>query len=195
MPEKEKRAKPLVKADLPLETYEEQLSVRERIYIEEKLRGSTEKAALIKAGYKTNRKARWIVQEVLRRRFQEMAGRNRVTTERIFGELSQMAFANIEDYLDDDGRTRKFSDIPQEARSNISKYLIKEDGTEITLHSKMDALKTLAKLSGMEPAQKHEHTGKDGEPIEINVEEKKKEILDRIKNIVDLKLNKDGSYS
>ena len=194
MPKAAKKVQPK-KLEAPIQHYEQMLNAKERTYVEERLRGKTDKEANLAAGYaKSNQQHRWEVKEVLRRRTMEFGGRDRITTDRILGELSHMAFANLEDFLDANGDPLPFDQIPPEVRSAIRNYEVSDEKVKISLWDKSDALKTLTKLLGMEAPMRHEHTGKDGKPIEINVEERKKKIIDQIKAVVEMRQNKDGVY-
>ncbi|WP_313397130.1 terminase small subunit [Stutzerimonas nitrititolerans] len=49
----------------------------------------------------------------------------------------------------------------------ISELAATKDGIRIKTHSPLQAIQQLARMQGWESATKHEHTGKDGQPIEV----------------------------
>src|SRR5688572_13977395 len=99
--------------------------------------------------------------------------RHDITVDRIVGEYVKIAFADAGDYFDwgPDGVTVKpKSDLTPEQRSvvaEVSQTVTEKGGTiRVKFHDKLNALEKLGKHLGMF-IDKHEVTGKDGEPIEV----------------------------
>jgi hypothetical protein len=108
------------------------------------------------------------------------------TLKKIAKELVTIAFSNIQDYIKvaEGGEVQAISfDVVKKSKAKAIKKIrettkiseskdgettFKDSKLEFELYDKLDALKYLCKLRGDEPtiANKHEHTGKDGGPIQ-----------------------------
>lgn len=186
---------------VPLNFYEERLSDSERAYIEEYLRtGGDHGMANVAAGW---RKARpranlsWICREVLRQRVAALTASDRLNTDRIIAELQAIGFSNITDFLKNEHEIGDLRKLPAEVTSAIASFeeYVDENGNrrkKIKLHPKLQALNKMITLLKLEPPKRVEVTGKDGEPIQI--EDKRRAVLDRLQDVIDLKQGKDGSY-
>jgi phage terminase small subunit len=126
------------------------------------------------------------------------AQRAEVTVERVVSELAKIGFSDIRrvvqwsgsevaDEVDgeDDGVPRVVvraanivrligSDVvDDDTAASISEISqTKEGSLRVKMHSKLDALDKIAKYLGLYAPEKHEHTGKDGGPIELTDMEK-----------------------
>jgi hypothetical protein len=105
---------------------------------------------------------------------------------RLVRELVSIAFSDIANYVtvDVDGSlvckpTQKITKPKRAAIKKIKEHtritesadgekLYKDSRVEYELHDKLSAINTLLKLRGDFPAEKHEHTGADGGPIEFS---------------------------
>jgi len=114
---------------------------------------------------------------------EEMAGTSIMTRQEAREILSDIGrtritdiidFQNIETGKDEEGKGLRQSiwnikdgkDIKPEHARCISEVSAGKDGLKIKTHSAPAAIKQLAIMEGWESAQKHEHSGPDGKPIE-----------------------------
>ncbi|MEI7195050.1 terminase small subunit [Pectobacterium versatile] len=106
-----------------------------------------------------------------------------MTYEEAMERLSAMGRTSIADLAtfgthvvgeDDDGKPisqavwsfKNASELKPEQMAAISELTSGKDGLKIKLHDPKAAIKQLAEMRGWEAPKKHEHTGKDGGPIE-----------------------------
>lgn len=165
------------------------------------------KKAAIRAGYspKTAAKTACLllanpkIEEALHQVMAERAKRLQITADRVLEEYAKIGFADIKDFLsfetkevlaghDEKGNpVLDYKTIVELKPSGqvegrvISEVSISRDGTlKFKLHDKKGALDMIGKHLGMF-IDKHEHTGKDGGPIEFtNAKEK---LLGRIDSL------------
>ena len=104
--------------------------------------------------------------------------RHEATIDRVIAEYARLAFLDIRKAFDEEGNLKPIHELDDDTAAAISgievdvKVLCKEDSTEavasrlhkVKLSDKKGALDSLAKTLGMF-VEKHEHTGKDGEPL------------------------------
>lgn len=107
-----------------------------------------------------------------------------MTREEALETLSKMARTSVKDVAnfrkvqvgtDDDGdpvyqsvwELKDDSEIDDDPAMAISELSSGKDGMKFKLHSRAAAIKQLADLEGWNAPSKHEHTGKDGEAIEV----------------------------
>ncbi len=148
--------------------------------------GHTADEAYNRAGYTPNRgnAIRLKANERIARRVAEIqaaaAERVGVTIERVLNELALIGFADMGDYmaLGEDGTARlDWSKLPQGGTRVISEIIqevveTRSDEappirrTRFKLYDKRAALVDIGKHLGMF-AERHQHTGKDGGPIEV----------------------------
>lgn len=97
--------------------------------------------------------------------------RTEVTQERVIGELAAIAFADVADYVqitDEDGfpmvQLTPTKDIPANKRAAIASIKQGNNGIEVKLHNKLDALDKLGRHLGLfkEHDQDAEETADDG---------------------------------
>ena len=104
---------------------------------------------------------------------------------KIAEHLSVIAFSTIDDYMSvaEGGeitaipfdnivkkKLRAIESVEENTKiteSNDGSRIYKDSKIKYKLYNKLDALKYLVKLRGDEPAEKHEHTGPEGGPIEF----------------------------
>lgn len=97
------------------------------------------------------------VREILTRQWQSLQAKFRITPERIWEELTHMAFLDPNDYFNKDGSVKLMDEIPEAARRALTGYDIEEktfgDTTIVTrkvrYNMKQDGLEKLMKLHGM----------------------------------------------
>jgi phage terminase small subunit len=114
---------------------------------------------------------------------QKRSKRTAVTSDRVIEELERIAFAQtpdfikIKDIIIGRGRRAKSkrvaiaeltNDIPIEKLAALSEIRQTQHGIVIKLHDKVRALELLGKHTGA-IKERHEHTGKNGAAIEMNV--------------------------
>jgi len=153
-------------------------------------KGKTITEAYVEAGYKGNRKAAsnlWTNVDI-RSRVDEITGKVNervidklaITKERIVDELAKIGFSNMLDYMRagaDGDPYLDFSGLTRDQAAALSEVTVEdfkdgrgEDARDVRrvkfkLHDKKGALVDLAKMLGF-VVEKHEHTGKDGAPIQ-----------------------------
>jgi len=148
-----------------------ELTVKQQRFIEEYCTDFNATQAAIRAGYseKTAYNAGWQnvrkceIAEAIKMRLSELA----MSAEEITRRLAQWGRGTMEPFLDG-----AFINLTSEkARENlhlVKKYSITDKGVSIELQDQKDAVIQLAKMQGLF-VEKHEHTGKDGGPIEVTV--------------------------
>ena len=145
--------------------------------------------AAIRAGYSektarsiANRLLTYVdIQEYIQKRRKEIQKSLQITQERILEEEARLAFVDVRFLFDENGDLLPIHKIPEDARRAIA-------GVEITdlekvkgvkrkyrLSDKGRALERISKHLGLYAAKKHEHTGKDGGPIETKITDFPKE--------------------
>ncbi|MBY5465272.1 terminase small subunit [Rhizobium leguminosarum] len=163
-------------------------SAKQKRFVAEYLIDLNATQAAIRAGYSkktatvqasrllTNAK----VQEELSKQQSKVAERLEITKERIVDELAKIGFANMLDYMragPDGDPYLDFSGLTRDQAAALSEVTVEDfkDGrgeeardvrrVKFKLHDKKGALVDLAKMLGF-IIEKHEHTGKDGAPIQ-----------------------------
>jgi len=122
--------------------------------------------------------ARPAVKEAIAERTEQAIARAGVRQVRVLEELAAIAFADLAELFDEQGNLRKLKDVSPRARAAIQaidcEELLIGRGEErkpfaivrkLRTHSKVEALKLLGQHLTMFK-ELHEHTGKDGGPIE-----------------------------
>jgi phage terminase small subunit len=119
-----------------------------------------------------------------------------ITVERVIGELAKIGFANLKNYIgvtgDGDPYVR-FADLSDDEAAAVSSITVEdykdgrgEDARDVKkvsfrLHDKRAALVSIGQhLGAFVEKHKHEHTGKDGEPIKVEAEISELELARRI---------------
>ncbi len=109
---------------------------------------------------------RWLsdprVQELISLRWREVSRSQSVTPEHVLGAVANVAFANVADLLDDEGRFREIKDLPRHVSAAIKSFKRKrryvenaaglpvvEQVDEVSLWSATEAQVTLMKYLGM----------------------------------------------
>ncbi len=116
---------------------------------------------------------------------EEAAAEVGISAIRVLDELAAVAFASMGDFVDfgADGITLrdKASLTPDQLRA-VAEVTQSSTGVRVKLHAKLDALEKLARHLGLYAAQKHEHTGRGGGPIEnrLSLDEADRERLDKL---------------
>ncbi|MGR9076247.1 terminase small subunit [Rhizobium leguminosarum] len=164
------------------------LSEKQKRFVAEYLIDLNATQAAIRAGYsaKTAQQqgsrllSNVVVQEELARQQSKVAERLEITKERIVDELAKIGFANMLDYMragPDGDPYLDFSGLTRDQAAALSEVTVEdfkdgrgEDARDVRrvkfkLHDKKGALVDLAKMLGF-VIEKHEHTGKDGAPIQ-----------------------------
>jgi len=168
---------------------EGELTPKQANFVEEYLIDLNATAAAKRAGY-SEKTAESIGHENLRKpkiaekihaRRKELQESLQITQERILEEEARLAFVDVAFLFDEDGELLPIHKIPEDARRAIA-------GVEVTdlektkglrfkykLLDKGQALGRISKHLGLYAAKRHEHTGKNGGPIETKITDFPKE--------------------
>lgn len=144
------------------------------------LKGKPMSEALKDAGYSpTNTTAAWkalhdpairrYIVEILKEQQAQLSEMYRADKENIINELIKIAFVDPRRIVRIKGG--KLHVVDSDEITNVDAAAIAEisetkKGIRIKFHNKVEALDKLAKILGLY-VEKHEHTGKDGEPIKV----------------------------
>ena len=113
-------------------------------------------------GYENVRKPE--ISDEIKKRLSDLA----MSAEEITRRLAQMGRGNLAPFLHN-GAIDITTESARENLHLVRKVKITDNGTEIELHDAKDAIVQLAKMEGLF-VDKIEHTGKDGEPIKVEIE-------------------------
>jgi len=106
----------------------------------------------------------------------KIAGKLEITQERILGEMAKIGFSDIRKFFSETGSLKRVEDLDDDAAGCISAIEVVtkrvpgsdsdevEHTAKIKLWDKGSALLNMGKHLGMF-TDRHEHTGKDGEPL------------------------------
>jgi phage terminase small subunit len=164
------------------------LSEKQKRFVSEYLIDLNATQAAIRAGYSAKTAQQQgsrlllnvVVQEELSRQQSKVAERLEITKEQIVDELAKIGFSNMLDYMragPDGDPYLDFSGLTRDQAAALSEVTVEdfkdgrgEDARDVRrvkfkLHDKKGALVDLAKMLGF-MVEKHEHTGKDGAPIQ-----------------------------
>ncbi|MXN46068.1 terminase small subunit [Shinella kummerowiae] len=164
------------------------LSEKQKRFVSEYVIDLNATQAAIRAGYSAKTAQQQgsrlllnvVVQEELSRQQSKVAERLEITKERIVDELAKIGFSNMLDYMragPDGDPYLDFSGLTRDQAAALSEVTVEdfkdgrgEDARDVRrvkfkLHDKKGALVDLAKMLGF-VVEKHEHTGKDGAPIQ-----------------------------
>ncbi len=169
-------------------------------FVEEYMVDRNGTRAAVRAGYSAN-SARTQASQLLKRpaimaalgqAMALQAKEEEISSDPVVRELARVAFADIRDVVewDDQGMVVKSSDrlAPEAGRAvaEISKRPTREGMVvKVKMHDKLAALNALARHLGMF-ADKQEHTGKDGGPLEV------RSLFDLVKLASEAEKNGDG---
>ena len=162
------------------------LDARERRFVGEYLIDLDPKRAALEAGYSKTMAAskayQWVsnckvkphVFAAIQKAEDRRAQRTEITQDRVLFELASLGFSNMQDFLEkgEDGKDvlKQVSALHSQHAAAISELTVDKDGkTKLKLADKRPALVDIGKHLGMFPSR-HEHTGKDGGPIEMTDE-------------------------
>ncbi len=110
------------------------------------------------------------IQELMDKRSE----RTQIAADNVLNELAKIGFSDLSKAFDENGNLKHVQDIPEDTLSAISnvKVTTQKDGEEvlyvkeIKFWDKMAALEKIGKHLKLF-TEKHEHTGKDGGPIQV----------------------------
>ena len=112
------------------------------------------------------------VKEEIRRRFKRVADRCDVTQEKIMQEEARIAFLDPRELFGESWTLLTPGELPEDIARAIARIEVQTKGDDTHyrywFHDKGQALARLEKILGMNAPEKHEHTGKDGGPIETS---------------------------
>ncbi len=154
------------------------------------LRGMNVAEALVAAGYSPkNTATAWkflkdptvirYMQALLQEQQEKLGEIYRADKENIINELVKIAFFDPRRVIRIEGGKAKIvdsSNITNIEAAAISEIAETKQGIKVKFNSKVDALDKLAKILGMY-VEKHEHTGKDGQPLNIILSQLNPEVF------------------
>lgn len=159
------------------------LTDKQAAFVDEYLIDLNATQAAIRAGY-SEKTARFIgcqnlakshISEAIQTRRKELQKSLHITQERILEEEARLAFIDVGFLFDENGDLLPVHKIPEDARRAIAGIEIteleKKGGTKhrYKVFDKGQALARISKHLGLYAPKKHEHTGKDGGPIETRM--------------------------
>jgi phage terminase small subunit len=168
------------------------LNPRHQRFVDEYLVDLNASAAYQRAGYKAKGNAAEVsairllrnvqIQNAIAEGQKVRATRTGITQDRVLEELALLSFSDLDHYVvDDNGDVKLLSGAPDgamRALQSIKRKIITR-GTgenrevtrevEIKLWDKPGPLKLAGLHAGLKFVERHEHTGKDGKPIETRV--------------------------
>lgn len=165
-----------------LDKLSDNITFQEMLFVREFVIDFCAKQAAIRAGYKPgyaeHASERLLTRENVRaaiaKQLQDRTKRLQITAEMVVEEFAKVAFSTIADIAEwDENGTLTYkasADIPPAVMAAIAEVSIvpTDNGpaVKIKMHSKNDALNSLAKHLGiMNITHKHEHSGPGGDPI------------------------------
>lgn len=111
----------------------------------------------------------------------ELAG---VTAVMVAQELKRIAFSDMSEFVEwgpSRMRLKDSDDVDGRCVAEVSETITEAGGSKrIKLHDKKGALDSLNKMLGFNAAEKLEHTGKNGGPIEVEVSDAKQRLAQRL---------------
>ncbi len=158
-------------------------NARHERFAQELALGKTADEAYQLAGFKANRgnastlKAKQSIQDRVAEILAAGAERAEITRERVLNELGRIGFNDIRKVFADNGALKRVEDLDDDAAAAVAAIEVVtrrvpggdsdevEHVAKIKTWDKRAALVDIAKLQGW-MIDKHEHTGKDGGPIE-----------------------------
>lgn len=173
------------------EAQELELTERQERFCREYIKDLNGKQAALRAGYSedsaTEQASRLLSKDHVWARVQELkevqAKRVEINADEILLELKRLALADISQAFDEVGGLKPLKEIPEDVRRSISGLEVNElfEGSgdqktaigiarKVKFWDKNKALENLGKHLKLF-TEKHEHTGKDGGPIAVNLSE------------------------
>jgi len=175
-----------------IEIIGDNLSSRQLLFVQEYPVDLNAKKAALRAGYAESSADKYAasllnnpkIQDAIRQVMAERAKRLQITADRVLEEYAKIGFADIKDFLtfetkevvvDVDKNGKPITDYQTVVSlkpsykvdgTMISEVSLKDGSLKFKLHDKKGALDMIGKHLGMF-IEKHEHTGKDGGPIEV----------------------------
>jgi phage terminase small subunit len=158
-------------------------NARHERFAQELAKGASQVAAYEAAGYKPNEShaSRLVANGKIADRVSEIlaagAERAEITREMVVRELGRIGFSDIRRVFDSNGALRRLEDLDDESAAAIASVEVVtkrvpggdkdevEHVAKIKTWDKRAALVDIAKMQGWH-VERHEHTGKDGGPIE-----------------------------
>ncbi len=112
--------------------------------------------------------------EIERRRKEDTA-KLKITEKRNLGEYARIAYFDPRMLFHEDGKLKEIKELSDNEAACIAGFDYEEEGADKNYKrtfkykfiNKLPALDALSKFLGLFPSEKHEHTGKDGGPIEM----------------------------
>lgn len=158
------------------------LTPKQKRFVQEYLIDLNATQAAIRAGYSPRTAneqgarllAKASVQSALQEAMKRREKRTEVTADRVVQELAKIAFADLKDFVEfgpDGVRIKNSKEVDGTVLAEVSETTFKDSTTRtVKLHPKIKALELLGKHLGMF-IEKHEHSGPDGGPIPVTLED------------------------
>lgn len=112
------------------------------------------------------------IQSAIQAEMNKRATRTEITADRVLQEIARLAFANLQDFYNENGSLKEIKDLPREVAAALSSTKINLTEAcavqEIKLHDKKGSLELLGKHLKLF-TDKTEFTGADGKPIDLTV--------------------------
>lgn len=166
------------------------LSDKQKRFVEEYLVDLNATQAAIRAGYSRKtaseigyqNMSRPEIADAVAAAMQARSERTGITADRVVQELALIGFARMRTYMRTTSAGDPYLDlsaVTDEQSAALAEVTVDDfvDGrgkdaravkrVRVKLHSKTDALDKLGRHLGIYAPEKHEHTGKDGKPIEV----------------------------
>ena len=157
------------------------LNERQRQFAREYLKDLNATQAAIRAGYSKKtagqsgeRLLKHVeIAPIIQKNMDKRVERTEITSDRVLKELFRLATVDIAEAFNEDGTLKPIHEIPEDVRRAISGVDVDTLSGELVRHkirfwSKDSALEKLGKHLKLF-TEKIEHSGKDGQPIQINV--------------------------
>jgi len=184
-----------------------ELTEKQKAFVQEYLIDLNAKAAAVRAGY-SEKTAEQIgyqqlqkpaVRAAIQKAMELRARRTEITADRVLQELAKIGFAQLGDFVEfgpeevvirrkkgkvitatvNTVRVKPSSEVDGSVLSEVSQTV---NGIKVKQHDKIKALELLGKHLGLF-IERHEHTGKDGGPIEFR--NARELLLGRINSIIE----------
>jgi phage terminase small subunit len=171
------------------------LTNKRKAFVDEYVVDCNGKMAAIRAGYSSRTAAKQAdqllnkldVKEAVKERLKAIAAKNEVKADDVIKELCKLGFANIKDVISWKNGVvtlKNSEDIPDEVMAAVSEISKVDGDIKLKFHSKTKALEMLGRYLVLF-TDKHEHTGKGGEPIKVEYDYSKLSE-DELKQLIEL---------
>lgn len=168
------------------------LTAKQQAFVREYLTDMNATQAAIRAGFSAKRASEigWqllqktTVKAALRAAQEDLAAAAGLNQVMVLQELKRIAFADLRDFVDwgpHGVRLRDSEFVDGRAVVEVSETVTEAGGSKkIKLHDKLAAIQHINKMLGWNAPEKLEHTGANGGPIEVEVNDAKQRLAQRL---------------